>query len=59
MGRNSQPLLELADFHVYRVERPDDAAETIAAAAQMVFTCSSGAGILLTQRLTGAKKFRT
>lgn len=59
MGRNSQPLLELADFHVYRVERADDAAETIAAAAQMVFTCSSGAGILLTQRLTGAKKFRT
>ena len=56
-GRTSQPLLELADFHVYRVDRPEDAAATVDAAAQTVFACSSGAGVLLTQRLTGAKQF--
>jgi len=57
MGRNSRPLLELADFHAYEVDHPEDAAPTVAAAAQMVFACSSGAGVLLTQRLTGAKRF--
>jgi sulfopyruvate decarboxylase TPP-binding subunit len=57
MGRNARQLFELADFHVYSVDRAAEAAETVAAAAQMVFACSSGAGILLTQRLTGAKRF--
>ena len=57
MGRNTRPLLELADFHAYEVDHPEDAAPTVAAAAQMVFSYSSGAGVLLTQRLTGAKRF--
>ena len=58
MGRSTRPLLELADFHVYEVNHPEDAAATVMAAAEMVFACSSGAGVLLTQRLTGAKRFK-
>ena len=58
MGRNTRPLLELADFHAYEVDRPEDIAPAVSAAAQMVFACSSGAGVLLTQRLTGAKRWK-
>ena len=58
MGRSTRPLLELADFHAYEVDAPEDAAPTVVAAAQMVFSCSSGAGVMFTQRLTGAKRFK-
>jgi sulfopyruvate decarboxylase TPP-binding subunit len=57
MGRSTRPLLENADFHAYEVDAPEDAAPAVAAAAQMVFACSSGAGVMLTQKLTGAKRF--
>ncbi|MBI4381630.1 MAG: phosphonopyruvate decarboxylase [candidate division NC10 bacterium] len=57
MGRRTRPLLELADFHAYEVDAAVDAAPTVTAAAQMVFACSSGAGVMLTQRLFGAKRF--
>lgn len=57
MGRSTRPLLENADFHAYEVSAPEDAAPAVAAAAQMVFACSSGAGVMLTQKLTGAKRF--
>ena len=48
MRSRTQAALELCDVLVYRVERPEEAAETVGAALDIAL-------VLLSQRLLGAK----
>ncbi len=55
MGTQTQAALELMDVLVYRVERPADAGETVAAALDLTFNGGPVTAVLLAQRLIGAK----
>jgi len=55
MGTKTQAALELMDVLVYRVERAEEAGETVAAALDIAFNGGLAAAILLSQRLIGAK----
>jgi sulfopyruvate decarboxylase alpha subunit len=55
MGSIVEPVLRLADVHVYRVEQPDEVAETAAAAADLAFGTELAVAVLLSQRLIGRK----
>jgi len=57
MGSRTQAALELCDVLVYRVDRPEDAAETVAAALDIAFNGDLATGVLLSQRLIGAKRW--
>lgn len=57
MGTKTQAALELMDVLVYRVERPDDAAETVAAAIDIAFNGDVATAVLFSQRLIGAKRW--
>ena len=57
MGSKTAAALELMDVLVYRVERAEDAAETVAAALDIAFDGSLAAAVLLSQRLIGAKRW--
>jgi sulfopyruvate decarboxylase alpha subunit len=57
MGTKTQAALELSDALVYRVERPEDAAETVAAALDIAFNGDLATAVLLSQRLIGAKRW--
>ena len=55
MGSKTQAALELMDMLVYRVERAEEAAETVAAALDITFNGGPPTAVLLSQRLLGAK----
>ena len=57
MGSNTRAALELCDVLVYRIERPEEAAETVAAALDIAFNGDFAAAVLLSQRLIGAKRW--
>jgi sulfopyruvate decarboxylase alpha subunit len=57
MGSKTQAALELMDVLVYRAERAEEAAETVAAALDIAFNGSLAAAVLLSQRLIGAKRW--
>ncbi len=57
MGTKTQAALELMDVLVYRVERAEDAAETVAAAFDIAFNGDLATAVLLSQRLVGAKRW--
>jgi sulfopyruvate decarboxylase alpha subunit len=57
MGTKTQAALELMDVLVYRVEHPEDAAETVAAAFDIAFNGDLATAVLLSQRLIGAKRW--
>jgi sulfopyruvate decarboxylase alpha subunit len=57
MGTQTQAALELMDVLVYRVERAEDARETVGAALDIAFNGSLATAILLSQRLIGAKRW--
>jgi sulfopyruvate decarboxylase alpha subunit len=57
MGSKTQAALELMDVLVYRVEQPEDAAETVAAALDIAFNGGLATAVLLSQRLIGAKRW--
>jgi len=57
MGSKTQAALELCDVLVYRVERGEDAAETVAAALEIAFNGDLATAVLLSQRLIGAKRW--
>ena len=57
MGSRTQAALELCDVLVYRVERPEEAAQTVAAVLDIVFNGDLAAAVLLSQRLIGAKRW--
>ena len=55
MGTKTQAALELMDVLVYRVDRPEDAAETVTAALDIAFNGELATAVLLSQRLMGAR----
>src|SRR5271156_3808585 len=57
MGSRTQAALELCDVLVYRVDRAEDAAETVAAALDIAFNGDLATAVLLSQRLLGAKRW--
>jgi sulfopyruvate decarboxylase alpha subunit len=57
MGKGTQAALELMDVLVYRVERAEEAAETVAAALDIAFNGSLTTAVLLSQKMIGAKKW--
>jgi len=57
MGSKTQAALELMEVLVYRAEREEDAAETVAAALDIAFNGGLAAAVLLSQRLIGAKRW--
>ncbi len=57
MGSKTQAALELCDVLVYRVDRPEDAVETVAAALDIAFNGDLATAVLLSQRLVGAKRW--
>jgi sulfopyruvate decarboxylase alpha subunit len=57
MGSKAQATLELCDVLVYRVERAEEAAETVAAALDIAFNGDLATAVLLSQRLIGAKRW--
>jgi sulfopyruvate decarboxylase alpha subunit len=57
MGSKTQAALELCDVLVYRADRSEDAAETVAAALEIAFNGDLATAVLLSQRLIGAKRW--
>jgi len=57
MGTKTQAALELMDVLVYRVEQPEEAAETVAAALDIALNGDLATAVLLSQRLIGAKRW--
>ena len=57
MGTKTQAALELMDVLVYRVEREEEAGETVAAALDIAFNGGLVTAILLSQRLIGVKRW--
>ena len=57
MGSKTAAALELMDVLVYRVEQPEDAAETVAAAIDIAYCGDIAVAVLLAQRLIGAKRW--
>lgn len=57
IGSKTQAALEMMDVLVYRVERAEEAAETVAAALDIAFNGSLAAAVLLSQRMIGAKRW--
>lgn len=57
MGQAVRPVLEAMGVICLAVERPEDAAATVEAAATMAFKGGSAVAVLLTQKLIGAKAF--
>jgi len=57
MGSNTEAALKLCDVLVYRVERPADAAETVAAALDIAFNGDLATAVLLSQRMIGVKRW--
>jgi hypothetical protein len=47
----------LCDVLVYRVQRPEEAAETVAAALDIAFNGDLATAVLFSQRLIGAKRW--
>ena len=57
MGSATPAVLAAAGVHVRRADRPDEAAEMVAAAASLAFDSAVPVAVLLSQRLLGAKVF--
>lgn len=57
MGQAVRPVLEAMGVICLAVERPEDAAPTVEAAATMAFKSGNAVAVLLTQKLLGAKPF--
>jgi sulfopyruvate decarboxylase alpha subunit len=57
MGTKTQAALELMDVLVYRVERGEEAGETVTAALDIAFNGGLVTAVLLSQRLIGAKRW--
>ncbi|MEO3470625.1 thiamine pyrophosphate-binding protein [Roseomonas sp. CAU 1739] len=57
MGSTTEAAFRLMDVETRRADRPEDVADTVNAAARMVFEGGSAVAVLLGQRLIGAKVF--
>lgn len=57
MGAATPGVLTQAGVHVRRADRPDEAAEMVAASAALAFDSRVSVAVLFSQRLIGAKVF--
>ncbi len=57
MGQATRPLLQTMGFIVLEINTPEEVGPTIDAAANMVWKSGQAVGVLLTQKLIGAKSF--
>jgi sulfopyruvate decarboxylase alpha subunit len=57
MGTATPSVLTAAAVHVRRADRPDEAAEMVAAGASLAFDSAVPVAVLFSQRLVGAKVF--
>jgi sulfopyruvate decarboxylase alpha subunit len=57
MGSATTRVLEAAGVHVHRAERPEEAADMVAAAAALAFDSAVPVAVLFSQRLIGTKVF--
>jgi sulfopyruvate decarboxylase TPP-binding subunit len=57
MGSATEQALRLCDFQVYRVERPEEAAETVRAAIDMAYGSDLAVAVLLSQKMLGRKQW--
>ena len=57
MGRATQAALELMGVGTLRLDRPEDAAEIIAAAAALAFDSDQQVAVLISQRMLGRKQW--
>lgn len=55
MGSKTQAAFEMCGFKVERVDRPEDAGPTVAAALEFAYSGDIGVAVLLSQKLIGAK----
>jgi sulfopyruvate decarboxylase alpha subunit len=55
MGSIVDPVLKLCDVHTYKVERPEEVADTAAAAIDLAFSGDMAVAVLLSQKLIGRK----
>lgn len=57
MGQGVRPVMEAMGMHCLAVERADEVIPTATAAINMAYRSNAGVGMLLGQRLLGAKAF--
>lgn len=57
MGQSSQAALALTGVRTFRLERPEEAAATVEAAARLAYNANAVAAVLIAQRMIGAKTF--
>jgi sulfopyruvate decarboxylase TPP-binding subunit len=57
MGQGVRPVMEAMGMHCLAAERPDEVIPTATAAINMAYRSNAGVGMLLGQRLLGAKAF--
>jgi sulfopyruvate decarboxylase alpha subunit len=57
MGRATPDALRLGGVHTLRLERAEDALDTVTAAAKLAFEGCGAVAVLIAQRLIGAKSF--
>ena len=57
MGQAVEPVMEAMGFVTVRIDRPEDVEGAMRAACTMVFRAGQAVGVLLTQKLIGAKAF--
>ena len=57
MGQATRTVLEAMGLIVFRLDKPEDAADTIANAAALAFTGEQQVAVLIGQRMIGRKKW--
>jgi len=57
MGSATEQALRLCDFQVYRVEQPEEAAETVQAAIDMAYGSDLAVAVLFSQKMLGRKQW--
>ena len=57
MGQAVEPVMEAMGFITVRIDRPEDVEGAMRAACTMAFQSGQAVGVLLTQKLIGAKAF--
>jgi sulfopyruvate decarboxylase TPP-binding subunit len=57
MGQGVRPVMEAMGMHCLTAERADEVIPTATAAINMAYRSNAGVGMLLGQRLLGAKAF--
>lgn len=57
MGQATQTVLEAMGMTVFRLEKPEDAADMISNAAALAFTGEQQIAVLISQRMIGRKKW--